>query len=40
MRVLGITKGFSQAPFIWLGIALILAGTVIWIYGDVKHGCL
>lgn len=36
----GITKGFSDAPYIWIGIILILLGTVIWIYGDVLHGCL
>jgi hypothetical protein len=33
-------KGFSEAPYIWIGIILILAGTVIWIYGDKKQGAL
>lgn len=40
MAVLGITKGFWQAPFIWTGILMILVGTVLWIYGDVLHGAL
>jgi hypothetical protein len=33
-------KGFAEAPYIWIGIILILAGTVIWIYGDKLHGAL
>ncbi len=33
-------KGFSQARWIWTGILLILIGTVVWIYGDVKQGAL
>lgn len=33
-------KGFAEAPYIWLGIILILLGTLIWIYGDKLHGCL
>jgi hypothetical protein len=49
-------KGFSEAPYIWAGIIIILAslflglpifavalivgGTVVWIYGDKIHGCL
>lgn len=33
-------KGFSQAPYIWTGILLILVGTVVWIYGDMKQGAL
>jgi hypothetical protein len=32
--------GFSQAPYIWMGIILIILGTLIWIYGDHLHGCL
>ena len=40
MAVFGITKGLSEAPYIWLGIILILVGTVIWIYGDVLQGAL
>jgi hypothetical protein len=36
----GITKGFLDAPYIWIGIILILVGTALWIYGDVIHGCL
>lgn len=33
-------KTFSQAPYIWTGIALILIGTAVWIYGDVMQGAL
>jgi hypothetical protein len=33
-------KGFSEAPYIWAGIILILIGTAVWIYGDKLHGCL
>jgi hypothetical protein len=33
-------KSFSEAPYIWTGILMILAGTVIWIYGDKLHGAL
>lgn len=33
-------KGFSEAPYIWTGIILILIGTVVWIYGDKLHGAL
>ena len=33
-------KGFSEAPYIWIGIILILVGTVVWIYGDKLHGAL
>jgi hypothetical protein len=33
-------KGFSESPYIWLGIILIFLGTIIWMYGDVAHGCL
>jgi hypothetical protein len=40
MAVFGITKGFSQAPYIWTGIIMIIAGTLLWIYGDVLHGAL
>lgn len=37
---LGITKGFSDAPYIWIGIIMIILGVIVWIYGDVLHGCL
>lgn len=40
MPFLGITKGFSDAPYIWIGIIMIWAGIWIWIYGDVLHGAL
>jgi len=30
-------KSFSDAPYIWLGIILIIIGTIFWIYGDVLH---
>ena len=33
-------KGFSDAPYIWLGIIMILVGTAVWIYGDKLHGAL
>lgn len=33
-------KDFSDAPYIWIGIILILLGTLIWIYGDTLHGAL
>jgi hypothetical protein len=33
-------KGFSEAPYIWIGIIMILLGTLIWIYGDKLHGAL
>lgn len=33
-------KGFSKAPYIWTGIILILVGTAVWIYGDMKQGAL
>lgn len=33
-------KGFNEAPYIWLGIIMILLGTLIWIYGDKLHGAL
>jgi hypothetical protein len=37
-------KGFSEAPYIWTGIIIILvgaiAGTAIWIYGDKLKGAL
>jgi hypothetical protein len=33
-------KPFSEAPYIWAGIFMILAGTIIWIYGDKLHGAL
>ncbi len=33
-------KGFSEAPYIWIGIALILIGTAVWIYGDKLQGAL
>jgi len=33
-------KGFSDAPYIWTGIILILVGTALWIYGDKVKGAL
>lgn len=33
-------KGFSEAPYIWTGIILIIVGTLVWIYGDKLHGAL
>lgn len=33
-------KGFSQAPYIWIGIIMIIVGTVVWIYGDKLQGAL
>lgn len=33
-------KGFSEAPYIWIGIGMIIVGTIVWIYGDKLHGAL
>jgi hypothetical protein len=33
-------KGFSEAPYIWSGIILIIIGTIVWIVGDKKQGAL
>jgi hypothetical protein len=33
-------KGFSERPYIWTGIIMILLGTLIWIYGDKMEGAL
>jgi hypothetical protein len=33
-------KEFSEAPYIWIGIILILVGTAVWIYGDKLQGAL